>query len=217
MHQHFIPANLSGFANDAIDLSDYINGVAPFIQHAVGEVGDLLDIGAGNGQLGLALYTQCRHWVAIEPDPFMCNLLSSGLRCSQIIAGSWHEVHHLIGRSFDTVLAAHLPIPLTDANHFLQRCRHWTRDTIVWLVSAETTLLDQLPAADQPDIVHTIDWSLTCRMTDLKDFTRQQAHQLGVNESENLLDWVQHHARQQDDGWQLVLPQRSTVLIWKDQ
>ena len=217
MYQPFTAVYPTDLPNTAVDLADYVRCVAPFIQNTLGEVGDLLDIGAGDGQLGLTLYTQCRHWVAIEPDPYMCNLLSSCLRCSRIIAGGWHEVHHLTGRSFDTVLAAHLPIPLTDVELFLQRCRHWTRDAIVWLVPAGIELLDQLPVMDQPAVMQTIDWSLTCQITDLADFAQQQAAQSAEYGFNDLYDMLLRQSRQQDAGWQLMLPQQSTVLIWKDQ
>jgi len=55
----------------AIDSSDYVAALAPLIRTAVPDVGRLLDIGAGGGQLGSALADPARGWTAIEPSPSM--------------------------------------------------------------------------------------------------------------------------------------------------
>ena len=54
-----------------VDTSDYVARVAPLIRQGVGEIGDLLDIGAGGGQLGRALRVPDRRWTAIEPSAGM--------------------------------------------------------------------------------------------------------------------------------------------------
>src|SRR5262249_20321966 len=55
----------------AVDTSDYITRVAPLVRQNVGDIGDLLDIGAGGGSLGRALRAPNRRWTAIEPASTM--------------------------------------------------------------------------------------------------------------------------------------------------
>ena len=55
----------------AIDTSDYVRRVAPLVRRAVPEIGRLLDVGAGGGQLGAALRDPALPWTAIEPSATM--------------------------------------------------------------------------------------------------------------------------------------------------
>ena len=55
----------------AIDTSDYVTALAPLIRRAVPKIGRLLDVGAGGGQLGLAIHDPALSWTAIEPSPTM--------------------------------------------------------------------------------------------------------------------------------------------------
>src|SRR5262249_26328043 len=55
----------------AIDISDYAARIAPVIQTCVPAIGDLLDVGAGGGQLGNAVRQPGRRWTTIEPNSNM--------------------------------------------------------------------------------------------------------------------------------------------------
>src|SRR5258708_19680009 len=55
----------------AIDTSDYVDRVAPVVRRLLPEIGELLDVGAGGGQLGAALQDRTLPWTAIEPSPAM--------------------------------------------------------------------------------------------------------------------------------------------------
>jgi len=80
-----------------IDTSDYVTRVAPLICRVAGDVGDLLDIGAGGGQLGRALRVPGRRWTAIEPSSSMRARLArlhdppqlDLLRTFAVSAGNW--------------------------------------------------------------------------------------------------------------------------------
>lgn len=231
---------------EGIDTSDYVNNVAPLIREAVNEVGDLLDVGAGAGQLGSALHTHSRHWVAIEPDPYMCNRLSSSLLCTRIIAGGWHEVHHLIGRSFDTVLAANIGAPLTEAEAFLDRCRHWTRDAVIWVVPSQTgpsklclsgclpehlhedhadsgyeRVMRQLSEKDHPDHTIIVDWTFSYITPDVDAVSEHMADRLGWlscdSRRSELSEHLHRNAEPIHDGYRLDVPKQSSIMIWKDQ
>ena len=70
-----------------VDTSDYVARVAPLIRQSVGEIGDLLDIGAGGGQLGRALRAPDRRWTAIEPSARMRARLARLDHCPLVLAG----------------------------------------------------------------------------------------------------------------------------------
>src|SRR4051794_24798765 len=55
----------------AIDTSDYVDKVARVICANVPAIGDLLDIGAGGGQLGDAIRERGHPWTALEPSTSM--------------------------------------------------------------------------------------------------------------------------------------------------
>jgi hypothetical protein len=72
-----------------VDTSDYVMRVAPLIRQSVGEIGDLLDIGAGGGQLGRALRAPDRRWTAIEPSARMRARLAHLDHSPHVLAGGW--------------------------------------------------------------------------------------------------------------------------------
>jgi SAM-dependent methyltransferase len=72
-----------------IDSSDYVARVAPLIRQRLGQTGDLLDVGAGGGQLGHALRASNRRWTAIEPSARMRARLARFEAPPFIIASGW--------------------------------------------------------------------------------------------------------------------------------
>src|SRR4029077_1733459 len=72
-----------------IDSSDYVARVAPLIRQRLGQTGDLLDVGAGGGQLGHALRASTRRWTAIEPSARMRARLARFEDPPLIIASRW--------------------------------------------------------------------------------------------------------------------------------
>src|SRR5256885_651156 len=75
----------------AIDTSDYIARVAPLVRRLVPEIGELLDVGAGGGQLGAALRDRTLAWTAIEPSPAMQARLAKLHSPPRIVRGGWQE------------------------------------------------------------------------------------------------------------------------------
>src|SRR6185312_8383981 len=73
----------------AIDSSDYVARVAPLIRQRLGQTGDLLDVGAGGGQLGHALRAPNRRWTAIEPSARMRARLARLDDPPVILASGW--------------------------------------------------------------------------------------------------------------------------------
>ena len=120
----------------AIDTSDFVARVAPLIHRGVGDIGDLLDIGAGGGQLGCALRAPHRRWTAIEPASNMRARLAQLEDPPHLIAEGW-EASDVPFDGHDTVLAANIAAPLEEPNAFLQRCRAWARRSVVWVVPAQ--------------------------------------------------------------------------------
>jgi predicted RNA methylase len=107
----------------AIDTSDYVAALAPLIRRAVPEVGRLLDVGAGGGQLGLAIHDPARSWTAIEPSPTMRRRLRRLAHPPHVVAAGWELA--AITDSHDTVLAATMPGFFDQPEDFLARCRAW--------------------------------------------------------------------------------------------
>ena len=120
-----------------IDQSDYVQRVCPLIAPLVQPVGDLLDIGAGGGQLGRALQPVGARWQAIEPSPVMRRRLRRHRSApARIVARRWEDLTP-DGACCDTLLAANIAAPLTEAGRFLDACRVWARRAIVWVVPAQ--------------------------------------------------------------------------------
>src|SRR6266545_6771833 len=89
----------------AIDSSDFVARVVPLIRQSVRDIGDLLDIGAGAGQLGRALRAPHRRWTAIEPSSNMRARLAQLEDPPHLIAEGW-EASGVPFDGHDTVLAA---------------------------------------------------------------------------------------------------------------
>ena len=110
-------------------------GVAPLVRRAVPEIGRLLDVGAGGGQLGAALpIPRCPGPPSNRPRP--CARVSAALASApHVIAAGW-ETADLPERGHDTVLAATMPAFFDQPEAFLARCRAWARRSVVWVVPA---------------------------------------------------------------------------------
>src|SRR5262245_18887477 len=120
----------------AIDSSDYVSRVAPLIRQAVHPIGDLLDIGAGGGQLGNSLRDRGHRWTVVEQSATMRARLARFADRPTMIPEGW-ESADLTDRNHDTVLAASVGASLTNTNEFLSRCRALARRTVVWVVHAQ--------------------------------------------------------------------------------
>lgn len=119
-----------------IDTSDYVAHVAPLLRAAVPRIGDLLDVGAGGGQLGQAVRDPLAAWIAIEPNMGMQQRLRALVPPPHLLPVGWQQADLSAG-SADTVLAANIAAPLTDAGVFLRQCRTWARNNVIWLVPAQ--------------------------------------------------------------------------------
>ena len=175
----------------AIDTSNYVARVAPLVRARVADIGDLLDVGAGGGQLGHALGDPHRRWTAIEPSASMQARLAALARPPELLACGWQSAD-LGPAQHDTVLAATMPAFLETPGIFLARCRAWTRRAVVWVVPAQAgprglCMAGCLPAAwhgedetpgieivlrglspsEQPDQIAFADWTFTAIVPDL--------------------------------------------------
>ena len=75
----------------AMDTSDYARTLAPVVRTLVPDIGALLDVGAGGGQLGQAIRDPRAAWTAIEPSPTMRRRLERLSPAPGIIAAGWQE------------------------------------------------------------------------------------------------------------------------------
>ncbi len=75
----------------AIDTSDYVAALVPLIRQVVPNVGRLLDVGAGGGQLGMAIHDPARSWTAMEPSPSMRARLVKLAHPPRVIAAGWEQ------------------------------------------------------------------------------------------------------------------------------
>jgi hypothetical protein len=119
----------------AIDTSDYVARVAPVARRLVPDVGELLDVGAGGGQLGAALQGVDSPWSAIEPSPTMRGRLVRLHRPPRITPTGW-EAADVPAGAHDTVLAATIPALFDQPEIFLAQCLAWARRAVVWVVPA---------------------------------------------------------------------------------
>ena len=119
----------------AIDTSDYVAALAPLIRRAVPQIGRLLDVGAGGGQLGAALGDPALPWTAIEPSATMRARLGRLSHPPRVIAAVW-ETADVPEGGHDTVLAATMPAFFDQPEAFLARCRAWASRSVVWVVPA---------------------------------------------------------------------------------
>src|SRR5438876_10141397 len=101
----------------AIDTSDYVGRLAPLVRRMVPAVGELLDVGAGGGQLGAALQDRTLPWTAIEPSPTMRARLARLHTPPRIVPAGWEEADVAAG-GHDTVLAATMPALFDQPDRF---------------------------------------------------------------------------------------------------
>ena len=227
-----------------IDGSDYVERVAPLIRGHLPEIKALLDVGAGGGQLGhaLTLSALATRWTAIEPSLTMQRRLRKLPVLPKILPCGWADArasHH----GYDTVLAANMPAPLTDAISFLLLCREWTRRSIVWVVPAQNgprglclagllpaewhgedetpgvdIVLRRLPPEDQPDTILTTPWFFRLTVPSIPGIARYLAGRLGWPEDDprrpDLVAHLQTAAEPVPGGMRLTVPRASAILIW---
>jgi hypothetical protein len=226
----------------AIDSSDYVARASSIILRHVPLVGDLLDVGAGGGQLGSAVRSAGRRWTAIEPTPSMQARLARLAAPPTIIAAGWRTAE--IGeREFDTVLAATIAAPFEAPSEFLARCRAWARRNVVWVLPAQRgargmilagclpahwhgedetpgveIVLQRLLSAEQPQAIATIAWTFTVVISDLAAVSAYLADRLGWPGGDpRRAEMTAHLARQAKPdprGFCLEIPRTSAVLVW---
>jgi hypothetical protein len=227
-----------------IDTSDYVTRITPPLRAAIPRVGDLLDIGAGGGQLGAALRDPGAAWTAIEPAQVMQTRLRDWGPPPTLEPVGWRESELPAGYA-DTVLAANMPAPLIEASTFLKRCRSWARRNIVWLVPAQNgprglclagclprewhgedetpgvdIVLRSLPKADHPAIVATVDWTFSLAIHDLPRIAAYLADRLGWTACDPRRSALREHLATQatpiTGGHRLSVPRASALLVWRN-
>jgi hypothetical protein len=226
----------------AIDTSDYVAALAPLVRRAVPEVGRLLDVGAGGGQLGAALSDPARSWTAIEPSATMRARLGRLRPPPHVIATGW-EAADLPEGGHDTVLAATMPAFFDQPEAFLARCRTWARRGIVWVVPAhagprglcfagclpsewhgedETPGIDIVMAgltpSSRPHHVAFADWTFSGVVKDLGRLAAYLADRLGWAARDLRRAELERHlvaqAMADSAGARLVIARKSAVLFW---
>ena len=228
----------------AIDTSDYVAALAPLIRQAVPDVGRLLDVGAGGGQLGMAIHDPARSWTAIEPSPTMRARLVKLAHPPRVIAAGWeqadvaHRSRHRAGRDHAGLLRSSRSLPRALP-------RRGPR-TVVWVVPAHAgprglcfagCLLpewhreDETPGIDitmrglspssQPPHVAFADWTFTGVVPDLLELSGYLADRLGWAASDDRREQMTAHlarqAKRTGSGYRLDIPRRSAVLVWGQQ
>jgi hypothetical protein len=226
----------------AIDTSDYVAQVAPLIRRSVSAIGDLLDVGAGGGQLGGALRDPSRLWTTIEPSPSMQSRLAALDHPPQLVAAGWREARVAPG-SHDTVLAATMPATMDEPEAFLAHCRTWARRTIVWVVPAhagprglcfagclplewhgedETPGIDivlrGLQPSSMPRDISFAAWTFTGIVPDLDKLGNYLADRLGWPASDDrrarMVAHLAAQAKRDTAGFRLEISRKSAVLVW---
>jgi len=234
------PIDPVGLYASAIDTSDYVERVAPVIRQAISPIGDLLDVGAGGGQLGHALRDGSHRWTAIEPSANMRARLAVFDDGPRIVSAGW-ETADVPPDAHDTVLAANVGAWFDEANAFLAQCRAWARRTVVWVVPAhhgarglvyagclpaawhgedETPGIDLvLPKlATAPQTMAFADWTFSGVVADLDVLADYLADRLGWSRSDGRRRQMENHlaaqAKADPAGYRLDIPRRSAILIW---
>lgn len=225
----------------AVDTSDYVARVAPLVRQSVSDIGDLLDIGAGGGQLGRALRAPGRRWTAIEPASNMRARFAHSEDPPHLIAEGWEATDVPFG-GHDTVLAANIAAPLQEPNVFLRRCRAWARHAVVWVVPAQhgphgmcfagclpaawhgedetpgvDIVLRGLAPSAQPHLTAFAEWTFSGVVIDVEALALYLADWLGWPRSRRS-EMTAHLARQakrDPRGCRLDIPRKSAVLVWK--
>ena len=229
-----------GLYASAIDTSNYVERLAPLIRRHASPIGDLLDVGAGGGQLGRALREPDRRWTAIEPSPTMRARLARFDDGPHLVAAGW-ETADVAPQAHDTVLAATLGAWFEDANGFLTRCRAWARRTVVWVVPAHHGARglvyagclpaawhgeDETPGIDlvlpklaaRPDTIAFVDWTFSGVVEDIDTLAIYLADRLGWSRSDGsrrrMGDHLAAQAKADPAGYRLDIPRRSAILVW---
>lgn len=224
----------------AVDTSDYVARVAPLVRARVPDIGDLLDVGAGGGQLGHALRAPGRAWTAIEPSSNMRARLSRFPGAPRLISSGW-EAANVQTATHDTVLAANIAAPLQEPNAFLRRCLAWARRTVVWVVPAQhgprglcfagclpsdwhgedetpgiDIVLRALAPSEQPHSVSPAEWTFTGVVADVEALASYLADRLGWPESRRpeMTAHLAKQAKRHGGGYRLEIPRKSAVLVW---
>jgi len=227
----------------AIDTSDYVSALAPLIRRAVPRIGRLLDVGAGGGQLGVAIHDPVPSWTAIEPSPTMRARLARLDQAPDIVAAGWEQAD--IAEKHDTVLAATMPAFFDHPERFLARCRDWAH-TVVWVVPAHAgpkglcfagcllpewhredvtpgidIVMRGLSTSSHPPHVAFADWTFTGVVPDLLALSTWLANRLGWAVSDDRREEMTAHlarqAQRQGAGYRLDIPRKSAVLVWGQQ
>jgi hypothetical protein len=226
----------------AIDTSDYAERLGALVRRVVPAVGDLLDIGAGGGQLGWALRGIGRRWTAVEPNPNMHARLARLGAAPHIIRCGWEKAD-VGANGHDTVLAASIAAPFEEPGAFLSRCLAWTRQTVVWIVPAhrgprglvfagclpaewhgedETPgfeiVLGKLPTDRQPRLVATTEWTFSGVFADLDRLANYLGDRLGWTQPDprrqRMVAHLMNQAKPHPAGYRLEIPRKSAVLVW---
>jgi len=229
----------------SIDTSDYVGRVAPVVRRLLPNTGELLDVGAGGGQLGAALQERGHPWTAIEPSVAMRARLARLHSPPRLVASGWHaaDVSEL---SHDTVLAATMPALFDQPEAFLARCQAWARRAVVWIVPAhqgprglcfagclpsrwhgedETPGIDivlrGLRARSRPHDIAFVDWTFSGVVTDLPALAAYLADRLGWAATDarrhELADHLAAQAVPDAAGVRLNIARKSAVLVWGKQ
>lgn len=226
----------------AIDTSDYIARVAPQVRRLVADVGKLLDVGAGGGQLGASLQERAFPWTAIEPSPTMRARLHRLHVPPHIVSGRWEEAW-VAPAGHDTVLAATMPAFFDHTTAFLARCRDWARRSVVWVVPAhagprglcfagclpsEWHREDETPGLDlvmknlggsPPDEIAFADWTFSGVVKNLPRLAAYLADRLGWPPDDERRPRLRAHleaqAKPDAGGLRLDIPRKSAVLVWR--
>ena len=225
-----------------IGSSDYVSRIAPLLSTLT--IGNLLDVGAGGGQLGTTVRERDRLWTCIEPSAAMRTRLAH-LNPSMILPHGWEDAE-VAPKTHDTVLAANIAAPLTAAKRFLQTCRRWAIRNIVWVVPAqngprglclagclpaewhgedETPGLDivlaQLSPQEAPASIAVADWTFSLIATDVPGLASYLADRMGWTPNDvrrpDLLAHLTRRAQPVKGGFRLDVPRKSAVLVWRDQ
>jgi hypothetical protein len=226
----------------AIDTSDYVSRIAPRVRRLVPDIGKLLDVGAGGGQLGASLHERAFPWTAIEPSPTMRARLQRLHVPPHVVFGRWQEAW-VAPATHDTVLAATMPAFFDHTTAFLERCRDWARRSVVWIVPAhagprglvfagclpsEWHREDETPGIDLvlknlgascPDEIAFADWTFSGVVKNLSRLAAYLADRLGWPPGDErrprLLAHLESQARPDAAGVRLDIPRKSAVLVWR--
>jgi hypothetical protein len=227
-----------------IDASDYVSRIVPLVQRMVPEIGDLLDIGAGAGQLGRALRRPGAAWTAVEPAAAMRSRLAGlGDARPRVVPHGW-ESASLAAKSHDTVLAANTSAPFQAPAAFLDRCRSWARRHVVWIVPAQhgprgtclsgclppewhgederpgvDVVLSRLDPAQQPDAVVITPWTFVLPVGGIESLAEHLAERLAWAPHDPRRRALRAHlvaqCRHDARGSRLEVAKAAAVLVWR--